>query len=219
MGRTELIEILKFYQEIGVDFLKVKPDDPAFLINEINREIRQCSRCALHKTKKNYVPGEGCPKPDIFFIGEGPGDTEDRFGRPFIGKAGQLLDRIIVRMGYSRQSVFIGNIVKCRPPNNRNPLKEEVDACLPFLERQIFILKPRVLVCLGKVALDNLLGKPFPISRVRGQKFDYKGIPVVATFHPSFILHQKTKGEISSAKWKVWEDMQKVLEIIKNDSP
>jgi uracil-DNA glycosylase family 4 len=216
---NDFIEILKFYQEIGVDFLRVKQDDPAFAISELNHDIRNCTRCDLHKTKRNYVPGEGSLTPDIFFIGEGPGETEDRFGRPFIGKAGQLLDRVITRMGYSRQSVFIGNIVKCRPPNNRNPLKEEVDSCLPFLKKQIEIMKPRVLVCLGKVALENLIGGSFPITRVRGQIFNYNGIPVVPTFHPAFILHQKTKDEISAAKWKIWEDMQKVIQIIHDVSP
>ena len=213
------IEILKFYQEIGVDFLRIKPDDPAFNLNEINNEIKQCTKCHLHKTKKNYVSGEGSLTPDIFFIGEGPGDTEDRFGRPFIGKAGQLLDRVILKMGYTRNTVFIGNILKCRPPNNRNPLKDEVDSCLPYLKRQIATLKPKVLVCLGKVALENLLGGGFPISRVRGQRFTYEHIPVIPTFHPSFILHQRTREEISEAKWKVWEDMKKVLLIIKELTP
>jgi DNA polymerase len=211
-----LIEILRFYQEIGADFLGIKPDDPAFILNEINNQIRQCTKCQLYKTKKNYVPGEGSLTPDIFFIGEGPGDTEDKFGRPFIGKAGQLLDKVIIKMGYTRNRVFIGNIIKCRPPNNRNPLKDEVDSCLPYLKNQIDILKPKILVCLGKVALDNLFGDSFPISKVRGQRFTYNNIPVIPTYHPSFILHQRTKKEISKTKWEVWEDMQKALLILKD---
>ena len=216
MKETETFrEILKFFREMGVEFLELKQEDPGFFLNQIHHEIRQCTRCELHKTKKNYVPGEGSLTPDLFFIGEGPGETEDRFGRPFIGKAGQLLDKIIAKMGYSRDSVFIGNILKCRPPNNRNPLKEEVEACLPYLKRQIEVLKPRVMVCLGKVALDNLMGQSHPISRARGQRFVYHDIPVIPTFHPSYILHQRSQKEISDAKWKVWEDMKRVLEIIK----
>lgn len=211
----EFKEILKFFSEMGAGFLELKRDEPGFRLNQIHNEIKQCTRCELHRTKKNYVPGEGCLTPDIFFIGEGPGETEDRFGRPFIGKAGQLLDKIISKMGYSRDTVFIGNIIKCRPPNNRNPLKDEVEACIPYLKKQIEVLKPKVLVCLGKVALDNLLDQSHPISRVRGQRFVYQNIPVIPTFHPAYILHQRSKKEISDAKWKVWEDMKKVLEIVK----
>ena len=117
-------------------------------------------------------------------------------------------------MGYSREQVFIGNIVKCRPPQNRNPLPEEVAACLPYLHRQIDVLKPRVLVCLGKVALESLLAGEYSIGRARGEVFEFQGIPVVPTFHPSYILHQKTKEAVSRAHWDVWKDMEKVLEIL-----
>ena len=119
-------------------------------------------------------------------------------------------------MGYSRESVFIGNIIKCRPPGNREPLKEEVEACLPYLKRQIKILKPKVLVCLGRVAFNNLMGANYSISKVRGEQFEYENIPVIPTFHPSYILHQRTKENISKAKWSVWEDMLRVLDIIKD---
>lgn len=216
--QDQLKEVLLFFQEIGVEFLEIEAEDPGLLLNEINTEIRNCTRCHLHKTKLNYVPGEGSFSPKVFFIGEGPGETEDRFGRPFIGKAGQLLDKILEKMGYNRDNVFIGNIIKCRPPNNRNPLKDEVEACMPYLKRQIDALKPKVLVCLGKVALENLLDRSFSISRVRGQRFEYNGIPVIPTFHPSYILHQRSQQEISKAKWSVWEDMQKVLSIIREAS-
>jgi DNA polymerase len=215
---SELIGILRFYKEIGVDFLETNKEDIGFSLNEIHNQIMQCKKCPLHKTKTNYVPGEGSLTPDIFFIGEGPGETEDRFGRPFIGKAGQLLDKIINKMGYKRETVFIGNIIKCRPPNNRNPLKDEIEACLPFLLNQISILKPKVLVCLGKIALNNLLGDDYSITKVRGQIFNFNNIPLVPTFHPAYILHQRSKDEISKAKWNVWEDMIKVVEIIKNVS-
>lgn len=216
--KDQLKEVLLFFREIGVEFLETKTEDSGLLLNEINKDIRNCTRCSLHKTKLNYVPGEGSFSPDVFFIGEGPGETEDRFGRPFIGKAGQLLDKILGKMGYNRDQVFIGNIIKCRPPKNRNPLKDEVDACMPYLERQIEVLKPKVLVCLGKVALENLLDGSYSITRVRGQCFEYNGIPVIPTFHPSYILHQRSQQEISKAKWNVWKDMQKVLSLIREAS-
>lgn len=211
---SELREILKFYGEMGADFLHLPGRDSRAELAELNREIQQCRGCRLHETKTHYVPGEGSHSPDILFIGEGPGETEDQFGRPFIGKAGQLLDKIIQKMGMTREDVFIGNVVKCRPPNNREPLKDEVDACLPFLLRQIAALQPKVIVCLGKVALNNMLNTNYSMGRIRGQVLSFNGIPLVPTYHPAFILHKKDKEEISKAKWEVWEDMQKVLALI-----
>jgi len=216
MNKTfELREILKIYQEFGVRFLEIPPENPHRQMMEVQAEILHCRKCRLHEGKTNYVPGEGSLRPDVMFIGEGPGETEDKFGRPFIGRAGQLLDKIIQKMGYPREDVFIGNIVKCRPPNNREPQKDEVDACLGYLRRQIEILAPMAIVCLGKVALNNLLGVNLSISRVRGKRLDFGGIPVIPTYHPSYILHKKEKGEISQTKWEVWEDMKKVIEIVR----
>ncbi len=213
----ELTDILRFYKEIGADFVKRNTSDPISEIRELTREIQSCMKCRLHKTKTNYVPGEGSINPDIMFIGEGPGETEDKFGRPFIGKAGQLLEKIIIKMGYSRETVFIGNIVKCRPPNNRDPQKDEVEHCIGFLEEQIKILKPKVIVCLGRVALNNLLGENFSITKVRGKLFDYLGVPVIPTYHPAFILHKKGREEISRVKWETWSDMEKVLKILNGE--
>ena len=212
---SELRDVLIFYKEIGASFVESKPANPVVELNEINREIQGCKKCNLHKHKTNYVPGEGSIHPDIFFIGEGPGETEDKFGRPFIGKAGQILNRIIEKMGYSRETVFIGNLVKCRPPGNRDPLKNEVEACIPYLKEQIDILKPKVLVCLGKVAFNNLMGTAFPISSVRGKCYSLNGVPVIPTFHPSYILHKRVKKEQVKAKWDIWNDMQCVLDLIK----
>ncbi len=211
----ELKEILKFYREIGAEFIEREHSDPQVELDEVTRVIKSCTRCELHKTKKNYVPGEGNPGPDIIFIGEGPGETEDNFGRPFIGKAGQLLDKVIIRMGYTREAVFIGNIVKCRPPNNRDPLKGEVDACMPFLTRQVEILRPKVIVCLGKVAMNNLLGVDYSIMEQRGKQFEFSGIPVIPTFHPAYILRQQSPDAISKAKWDMWHDMEKALTIVR----
>ncbi len=215
----DLRSVLTFFQEMGASFLHLPAGDPRAELAELNREILQCRRCRLHQTKTNYVPGEGSHSPAILFVGEGPGETEDQFGRPFIGRAGQLLDKIIQKMGLRREDVFIGNVVKCRPPNNREPLADEVQACLPYLRRQIAVLRPRALVCLGRVALNNLLGTAHSLGRVRGQVLDFGGIPLVPTYHPSYILHKRDKEEITRAKWEVWEDMKKVLALIAGDRP
>ncbi len=216
---NELRAVLTFFQEMGAEFLHLPGSDPRPGLAGLNREILQCRRCRLHETKTHYVPGEGCNRPDILFVGEGPGETEDQFGRPFIGKAGQLLDKIIQKMGMTREGVFISNVVKCRPPNNREPLKDEVDACLPFLQRQIDVLRPKVIVCLGKVALNNMLGTSHSMGRIRGQILSFNGIPLLPTYHPAFILHKRDKEEISKAKWEVWEDMQKVLALLGEKRP
>jgi DNA polymerase len=216
---NDLRAVLTFYGEMGAEFLHLPAGDPRAGLAELSREILQCRRCRLHETKTHYVPGEGSQHPGILFVGEGPGETEDQFGRPFIGRAGQLLDKIIQKMGLSREDVFIGNVVKCRPPNNREPLKDEVEACLPFLLRQIALLQPRVIVCLGKVALNNMLGTSHSMGRIRGQWLSFNGIPLLPTYHPAFILHKKDKDEISKAKWEVWEDMEKVLALLAGKRP
>jgi DNA polymerase len=213
---NELSEILTFYKEIGAEFVEKHEESPPMEIGVVRKEIMRCTACHLHRNKKNYVPGEGSLDPDIMFVGEGPGETEDNFGKPFIGKAGQLLDKMIAKMGYSRETVFIGNIVKCRPPNNRDPLPDEVAACKPYLIRQIQILRPKVIVCLGRVAMNNLLDGSYSIMKERGRQFEFMGIPVIPTYHPAFILRQKTKEATSKAKWETWRDMEKVLALVKN---
>lgn len=211
-------EWLQFYRELGVDSLnlpaRVLAGKESVSLEALHRMIRSCTRCPLHKTRRQSVPGEGSQHPVILFIGEGPGEQEDREGRPFVGKAGQLLDRLIQRMGHSRESVFIGNIVKCRPPGNRDPNDSEVEACVPYLHQQIGLLSPRVIVCLGKVAANRLLGTNTAISRMRGRVLSYQGIPVVPTYHPSYILHQREKEAVTKAKWDVWTDMQAVLKLL-----
>lgn len=214
---NELIELLTIYEELGGDFIEVDSPAPAMELNSLNREIFKCNKCPLFKAKTNYVPGEGSVTPDIVFIGEGPGETEDKFGKPFIGKAGQLLEKIINKMGYKREEIFISNIVKCRPPNNRDPMKKEVEACLPYLRKQLEILKPKVIVCLGRVALNTLLNENYSISKVRGNIFNYMDVPLIPTYHPSYILHKKERSEISKVKWELWSDMEKVLKIVKGE--
>jgi DNA polymerase len=181
--------------------------EPATALELLRRDvIGECKRCRLHKGRTNIVFGVGSPVARLMFVGEGPGADEDRKGEPFVGRAGQLLDRIIAAMGLAREAVYIANVVKCRPPENRNPLPDEASTCRPFLETQIRIVRPEVVVTLGKVALEELLGQPVKsITRARGQWFDFHGTPVKATFHPAYLLRSP------SAKRPVWEDMQDVL--------
>ncbi len=209
---------LEFFADMGAGFT-IAPARESTLelrggLELIVGEISKCEACALAGSRTKTVPGEGSAKPDLLFIGEGPGETEDQFGRPFIGNAGQLLTRIIEKMGYNRSEIYITNIVKCRPPQNREPLPDEIAACKPFLIRQIELLDPKVIVCLGRVAVAHLLGNTEGITRIRGKVFSLGGKPVVPTFHPSYILHQKEKESISKAKWQVWEDMQTVLRLL-----
>lgn len=218
-------EVLEFYQEIGVEFLQINnaPKQASKQINQksslakINEEIYLCQKCPLFKTKNNYVPGEGRINPDIMFIGEGPGGDEDRLGKPFVGKAGKLLDRLLEKTGNSRKEFFIGNIVKCRPPGNRNPKSDEIKACMGFLLRQIKVIKPKVIVCLGKIAMNNLLNKDQSIMKNHGKIFDFNGIPLVPTIHPSYILHQSSLGKeaVSKSKWIIWNDIQVAMSIAK----
>ncbi|HEB75740.1 MAG TPA: uracil-DNA glycosylase, partial [Nitrospirae bacterium] len=144
----------------------------------------------------------------LMFVGEAPGEQEDLQGRPFVGKAGELLTRLIEKMGFGRDGVYIANTVKCRPPGNRNPLDDEIAACMPFLERQIEIIGPRVIMTLGSVATRALLGDVGSISKARGKTFRYRGIPVVPTFHPSYLLRNP------KSKWLTWNDAQAVLRLL-----
>jgi DNA polymerase len=227
----DIKEVLQFYKEIGADFLNIKQPNLSKTLRKqatdgtndsyltaLHREIMTCRKCPLHKTKTNYVPGEGSLNPDIMFIGEGPGREEDLQGRPFVGKAGALLEKLVLKIGYSRSDVFIGNIVKCRPPGNRDPEKHEVEACIPFLKKQIDLIVPKVIICLGKVAMNNLLNKNLSIMRVHGQLFKFNQVPLIPTLHPSYVLHQSKNGKdaVSKAKWIIWNDIQQALLIIKN---
>jgi len=179
--------------------------DPADALEALRREALVCKGCALHKTATNLVFGTGSPRAELLFIGEAPGEDEDLQGIPFVGRAGQLLTKIIRAMGLTREEVHIANILKHRPPNNRTPLPEEIRACTPFLDRQIDIIRPKVLVTLGKVSTEYLTGNPEGISRIRGRWHDYRSTPLMPTFHPSYLLRNP------SAKRPVWEDMQEVL--------
>jgi len=168
--------------------------------------IGDCTRCPLHKGRTNLVFGEGDPSARLVFVGEGPGREEDLVGRPFVGEAGRLLTKIIENgMGLKRSEVYICNVVKCRPPRNRDPEAKEVETCLPFLKRQLEIIRPEVICILGRVAAQALLGKDFRITRDRGTWQEYNGIAVMPTFHPAYLLRNP------KAKRPVWEDVQKIM--------
>ena len=175
-------------------------------LEAVRQELGDCTRCKLHKGRKSIVFGEGDPKAAVVFVGEGPGFEEDQQGRPFVGAAGQLLTDIIEKgMKLKREDVYICNIVKCRPPNNRNPEPDEVAACIGFVKQQIASINPQVIVTLGNVPTQNLLGTKDGITRMRGKWQEYQGIPVMPTFHPSYLLRSP------GAKKEVWVDIKKVM--------
>ena len=168
-------------------------------------EAHDCRKCGLASARKTVVFGVGNPNADLMFIGEAPGRDEDLQGEPFVGRAGQLLTDIIKAMKLTRDDVYIANVIKCRPPENRNPEPDELDACRPFIQRQVELIKPKVIVALGKFGLQSLTEKAYSISAVRGQWLDYKGIKLMPTYHPAYLLRTP------AAKKEVWADMKKVM--------
>lgn len=181
------------------------PTTMAETLKIIQTDLGNCQRCKLSRQRKNIVYGAGNPTAKLVFVGEGPGYEEDQQGLPFVGAAGQLLDRIIAAMKLSRAEVYICNIIKCRPPGNRNPEPDEIDACYPFLDRQLAAISPRFICALGKFAAQTLLKSTDPISRLRGRFFEYKGIQVMPTYHPAYLLRNPDK------KRDVWNDMQLIM--------
>ena len=170
-------------------------------------EVRGCTKCRLCDCRTNTVFGEGDPDAKIFFIGEGPGETEDKTGRPFVGRAGELLNKMIAGMGLGRENVYIANIVKCRPPGNRVPAPDEVATCTPYLQRQIEIIRPKVIVTLGLPSAKYMLETKLTMGRLRGQWHSWRGIRLMPTFHPAYVLRNNTY-DIRAA---VWSDLKKVL--------
>jgi uracil-DNA glycosylase len=171
----------------------------------VREEIGECDRCKLSGGRTRLVFGVGSPHARLMFVGEGPGADEDRQGEPFVGRAGQLLTKMIEAMGYRREDVYIANVVKCRPPGNRNPEPEEMDACEPFLRAQIAAVRPSVIVALGKIAAQTLLRDTTPITRLRGRWSTYEGVKLMPTFHPAYLLRSPDE------KRKAWEDLQLVM--------
>jgi DNA polymerase len=181
--------------------------DAAADLERFRESIETCSRCGLSRARNRFVFGTGNPDAGLVLVGEAPGEVEDRIGEPFVGAAGQLLDRILEAIGFKRSDVYIANVLKCRPPGNRDPLPEEVANCLPALRRQIAIIQPRLLLALGRVAAQHLLGTQAPLSRLRGTVHRVDGIPCLVTFHPAALLR--------NPEWKrpTWEDVQHLRQL------
>jgi DNA polymerase len=191
--------------DLGASPPEPMPADPGGL-EGIAARVARCRKCPLCETRTRTVPGQGNPSPDLMFVGEGPGADEDAKGLAFVGRAGQLLTKIIGAMGMTRDEVFIGNIVKCRPPGNRVPSPEEMEACIPYLHEQIDLLKPKVIVCLGATAVKGLFGPDtLGITKLRGQWKSFHGIDTMPTFHPAYLLRNP------AGKRDVWDDMKEVL--------
>jgi uracil-DNA glycosylase len=168
----------------------------------------QCTRCKLHKARTKIVFGVGNPRADLVFVGEGPGRDEDAQGEPFVGRAGKLLTQMIEAMGLGRQEVYICNVVKCRPPENRLPERDEIETCSPFLLRQLGVIQPKVICCLGSCSAQTMLQTTQGISRFRGEWFDFRGAKLIATYHPAYLLRNP------AAKSEVWKDLQKVMALL-----
>jgi|UniRef100_A0A7V3E6E5 DNA polymerase len=172
-------------------------------LDELNNLIKNCTKCDLHKNRNNFVFGSGNPNAKVMVIGEGPGAEEDKQGLPFVGRAGQLLTDILKAIKFERDEVYISNIVKCRPPENRTPLPEEMETCIPYLKKQISLIQPKMILCLGLTAAKGLLRKKESLTALRGKFFEYEGIKVMVTFHPAALLR--------NPNWKrdCWEDVKK----------
>ena len=209
---------LQFLREMGVDALNLTREpapageDPARALETLRLEgIGDCRRCKLCEKRTTIVFGTGDPLARLMFVGEGPGHDEDLQGLPFVGKAGQLLNQIIQAMGLRREQVYIANVVKCRPPDNRAPQPDETAACTPFLFRQIEIIRPAVIVALGSPSAQALLETSVGITKIRGTFRSFRDIPVMPTFHPAYLLRNP------AAKREVWEDMKKVMALLKGE--
>ena len=189
-----------------VQILKPAFRIPSAALQIIREDIGDCTRCPLHKQgRKQIVFGVGNPNADLMFIGEAPGADEDMKGEPFVGRAGQLLTNMIKAMGLSREEVYIANIIKCRPPGNRQPERDECETCSPFLMRQIAVVKPKAIVALGAVAAKTLLAINAPMSEFRGHWYDFRGTKLAVTYHPAFLLRDPRQ------KKETWKDLQMVM--------
>ena len=218
-GLKDVIDSVRAYIELekasGIsEFFTSKPNTKHAILNindldSLKKEISSCKRCSLHKTRHNIVLGAGNHRAELMFIGEAPGEDEDFQGLPFVGRAGQLLTKIIEAMGLSRNDVYIANILKCRPPNNRPPMPNEIEECEDILKRQIDIIKPKIICTLGKFASQTLLRTETTISELRGHFKEYNGIKLMPTFHPAYLLRNPNDKKL------VWSDMKKIMKELK----
>ncbi len=219
MNRKEFKEIVKgmkkyieLEKNMGLEEYTLSTKKGASKIDRLDRlveEVKVCKRCPLYKTRLNPVFGEGSPDAGLVFVGEAPGANEDRQGMPFVGDAGKLLTKIIASIGIKREDVYIANCLKCRPPANRNPFPEELLQCEAYLLEQLEIIRPRIICTLGKFAAQRLLKTETPISKLRGNTYEYHGMKLIPTFHPAYLLRNP------SSKRLVWEDMKKIKDILK----
>lgn len=195
--RESIKDSSQLFEDINADWKKAQT------LEDLNKMISNCVKCVLHKGRNNFVFGSGNPNADVMVIGEGPGAEEDKQGLPFVGRAGQLLTDILKAIKFNRDEVYIANIVKCRPPDNRTPLPEEMETCIPYLAKQIELIQPKLILCLGLTAAKGLLKKKESLTALRGQVFDYNGIKTMVTFHPAALLR--------NPNWKkdCWVDVQK----------
>ena len=211
---TETKKCLQHLRELGVEGIRFpeipEPVSTTETFEKIHAEIGDCTRCPLHEERTHVVHTEGNRKARLMFVGEAPGADEDAQARPFVGRAGQLLTKIIEAIGMKREDVLIGNVNRCRPPGNRPPMPDEEAACKPFLLREIAVVQPKVIVVLGNTATKNLLDTREGITKLRGNFQDYKGIPVMPTFHPAYLLRDPSK------KRETWEDLKKVRDYLDN---
>ncbi len=219
-----LVEYMQYLKELGCDGFPVQSrpgqdrpaafsvpvpgDDQKLSMENIRLAVEECRKCRLAGTRTHAVPGEGNEKTDIMFIGEAPGYDEDQQGRPFVGRAGRLLTDIITAMGMTREEVFIANVIKCRPPDNREPMGDEIEACSPYLFRQIEIIQPKIIVTLGRYSTTTILGlsQQTRMSDLRGRFFSFKGAKVMPTYHPAYLLRNEKDKKL------VWSDMKLVLQ-------
>ncbi len=184
--------------------------DKAEALEELKKIVFKCQKCELHKTRRNYVFGEGNPYAELMFVGEAPGGEEDKHGRPFVGRAGKLLTELLQSIGLEREEVYIANVLKCRPPRNRDPRPEEIKACSPYLDRQIKIIQPRLLVALGRFAAFFLLGRPVTLSRSRSIVYETRyGNKLIVTYHPAAVLRDPRKMDLVQQDFEL---IKKVLE-------
>ena len=221
----DIKEVLRFYKELGFETLPLRVDPSSLrfsrnsdlsteakqaLLEELQKDVTECRRCQLSKTRQHIVFGEGNPDSELMFVGEAPGREEDLQGRPFVGDAGKVLTRLIEKMGFRRDQVYIANIVKCRPPLNRDPGIDEIKSCRGFLDRQIAIIQPRVIMTLGRIAVQTLLeNMNVKMTAIRGKLLEYRGITLIPTFHPAYLMRNPKD------KWLTWDDALKVLEHLK----
>jgi uracil-DNA glycosylase family 4 len=212
---SDLKSYLGYLKEMGISFLPASENSSEktiplgiLTLADVRKELGDCERCKLHRTRRTIVFGEGNEEASLMLIGEAPGYDEDVQGRPFVGKAGQLLTKILQSINLPREEVYITNIVKCRPPQNRNPQPDEIQSCNPFLVKQITVVEPKIICALGSFSAQTLLKTDTKITALRGKLFDLEGIKVIPTYHPAFLLRNPER------KREVWEDMKKIAELI-----